>query len=154
MNMNKTRKIVLIVEDNPAQALALESLLVEEGLQVLWAPDGKAGVLKAQQHMPDVIILDIEMPNIDGFETCRRLKENIKTADIPVVMLSVHDDAVTVSHSIDLGAVDFIPKDAFSGTVILETLRQLHILPRTAYVSKTTVSDQERVSVGRPRPTQ
>lgn len=104
--MNRTHKIVLIVEDNPAQALALKNLLTEEGLRVRWAPDGKAGLLKAQQLMPDVIILDIKMPGIDGFETCRRLKENVKTADIPVVMLSVQDDAATVAHGIDLGAVD------------------------------------------------
>jgi len=134
MSMDNILKTVLIIEDNPAQALALESLLIAEGLQVLWAPDGKTGVLKAQQLVPDVIVLSIETPDIDGFETCRRLKENVRTGGIPVVMLSVHDDAVTVTHGIDLGAVDFIPKDAFSGTVLLETLRQLQILPSTACV--------------------
>lgn len=127
--MAKTRKTVLIVEDSPAQALALESLLKQEGLQVLWAPDGKIGVLRAQQHAPDVILLDVEMPRMNGFEACQCLKEDTQTADIPIVMLTVRDDAATALRGIDLGAIDFIPKDAFSGPVLLETLRQLHILP-------------------------
>ena len=83
----------------------------------------------AQQHRPDVIVLDIEMPRMGGFEACRYLKGDARTADIPIVMLTVRDDAATALHGIDLGAVDFIPKDAFSGPVLLETLRQLNIMP-------------------------
>ncbi len=127
--MAKLAKTILIVEDSPAQALALEHLLKEEGLQVLWAPDGQAGVAMAQQHLPDAIVLDVEMPKMGGFEACRRLKDNPRTAAIPIVMLTVRDDANTALRGIDLGAVDFIPKDAFSGPVLLETLRQLRILP-------------------------
>lgn len=129
--MPKTAKTVLIVEDSPAQALALEHLLKREGLRVLWAPDGQAGVALAQQHMPDVIVLDVEMPKMGGLEACMYLKEDTRTAQIPIVMLTVRDDAVTALQGIDLGAVDFIPKDAFSGPVLLETLRQLHILPES-----------------------
>ncbi len=127
--MAKNRRMVLIVEDSPAQALALQHLLKEEGLQVLWAPDGQVGVAMAQQHVPDAIVLDVEMPRMDGLETCRHLKENIRTANIPIVILTVRDDVATAIQGIDLGAVDFIPKDAFSGSVLLETLRQLHVLP-------------------------
>lgn len=133
--MGKEAKTVLIVEDSPAQALALEHLLEEHGLRVLWAPDGQAGIALAHQHLPDVIVLDIEMPRMGGFEACRRLKEDARTADIPVVMFTIRDDAMTALRGIDLGAVDFIPKDAFSNTVLLETLRQLHILPDTAGTS-------------------
>jgi DNA-binding response OmpR family regulator len=128
--MAELERTILIVEDSPAQAFALELLLREEGLQVLWAPDGRNGVAMAQQHMPDAIVLDVEMPHMDGFEACKHLKEDPKTADIPIVMLTVRDDVATGKRGIDLGAIDFIPKDAFSGPVLLETLRQLHILPR------------------------
>jgi twitching motility two-component system response regulator PilH len=127
--MTKNKKTVLIVEDSPAQALALEHLLKIEGLQVLWAPDGQVGVTLAQQHSPDVIILDIERPKMNSFEACRQLKENAQTADIPIVMLTSRDDATMTMRGINLGAIDFVPKDAFSGPVLLETLRQLHILP-------------------------
>ncbi len=127
-------KTVLIVEDSPAQALALQQILEQEGLQVLWAPDGRIGVAMAQQQMPDAIILDIEMPEMNGFEACRRLKENARTADIPIVMLTVRADPPALMQGIDLGAIDFIPKDAFSESVLVETLRQLRILddPQTA----------------------
>jgi DNA-binding response OmpR family regulator len=121
-------KKVLIVEDSPAQALALEHLLREQGLQVLWAPDGQAGVTMARQHLPDAIVLDIEMPRMGGFEACRHLKKDRRTAGIPIVMLTIRDDAATALHGIDLGAIDFIPKDAFSESVLLGTLRQLRIL--------------------------
>jgi len=126
--MAKARKTVLIVEDSPVQALALEHLLVQEGLNVLCAPDGRTGVMMAQQYSPDVIVLDIEMPEMNGFEVCRRLRENAQTASIPVLMLTAHSEVAMVMRGIDLGAVDYIPKDAFSDAVLLETLRQLHIL--------------------------
>ncbi len=129
--MKKTDKTVLIIEDSPAQALALESLLREEGLGVLWAPDGKVGLHQAQVHAPDAILLDIEMPEMDGFEACKQLKRDDQTAGIPIVMLTVRDDASTALHSMDLGAIDFVPKDAFCGPILLETLRQLRILPRS-----------------------
>jgi DNA-binding response OmpR family regulator len=134
--MTKDHKTVLIVEDSPAQALALQHLLKKEGLQVLWAPDGQSGVTMAQQHVPDVIVLDIEMPKMNGFEACRRLKETQETANIPIVMLTIRDETVVAMKGIDLGAVDFIPKDAFSGPVLLETLRQLQIIPRYGHNSK------------------
>ena len=94
-------------------------------------------VTLAQQHTPDVIVLDIEMPRMDGFETCKRLKEDAQTVDIPIVMLTIHDDAAVVLRGINLGVLDFIPKDAFSGSVLLETLRQLHILPQSGRLEKS-----------------
>ena len=129
--MGKNYKTVLIVEDSPAQALALGQILEQEGVQVLWAPDGHIGVMMARQHCPDVIVLDIEMPEMNGLEACRRLKQNTLTEDIPVVMLTVRDEATTAVKGLDLGAVDFIPKDAFSNVVLIETLRQLGILKYT-----------------------
>ena len=82
----------------------------------------------ARQHLPDAIVLDIEMPRMGGFEACRHLKKDRRTAGIPIVMLTIRDDAATALHGIDLGAIDFIPKDAFSESVLLGTLRQLRIL--------------------------
>ncbi len=131
-------KLILIVEDSPAQALALEHLLKEEGLEVLWAPDGEVGVALAHQYLPDLIVLDVEMPKMDGFNACRILKSDERTAHIPVVLLTVRDDATTALQGIDLGAVDFIPKDVFSSSVLLETIRQLGILsPRISGATST-----------------
>jgi CheY-like chemotaxis protein len=124
----REHKTVLIIEDSPAQALALGHSLDQEGLQVLWAPNGKIGVAMAQQHLPDVILLDVEMPEMNGIETCKQIKDHVQTADIPVVMLTVHTEPILVAELFNRGAIDFIPKGAFSEAVLLETLRQLHIL--------------------------
>ena len=129
--MGKSYKTVLIVEDSPAQALALGQILEQEGVQVLWAPDGHIGVMMARQHRPDVIVLDVEMPEMNGLEACHRLKQNALTESIPIVMLTIRDEASTAVKGLDLGAVDFIPKDAFSNAVLMETLRQLGVLKYT-----------------------
>ena len=126
--MATRRHTVLIVEDSAVQALALQQLLEQKGVTVLRAPDGRLGVAMAEQHLPDVIILDLMMPEMDGLEACRRLKQNPQTSHLPIVMLTAHSGADMLLQGLDLGAVDFIPKDAFSDKVLLETLRQLHIL--------------------------
>ncbi len=144
--MANTNKTVLIVEDSPAQALFLEHMLTEEGLQVLWASDGRSGVAMARQHAPDVIVLDIEMPEMNGFEACRCLKEDPQTSDIPIVMLTVRDEAAAAMRGIDLGAVDFIPKDVFSAPVLLETLRQLQIVSGLGKGDEGDVGDDRVVA--------
>ena len=128
--MAKAQKTILIVEDSPVQAASIGELLQEKGLQVLYAPDGQAGLLMAQRYLPDLIILDLEMPRMNGLDACKYLKASPRTADIPVVMLTQHaDKAELVLAGIDRGAIDFIPKDSFADAVLLETLRQLGILP-------------------------
>ncbi|MFL7791864.1 MAG: PleD family two-component system response regulator [Anaerolineae bacterium] len=126
--MTEKQKSVLIIEDSPAQALALGHSLEQAGLRVLWARDGQIGVSMAKEHLPDVILLDVEMPKMDGFEACQQLKENVSTSNIPIVMLTVHTELSTMNTLLDQGAVEFIPKGAFSEAVLLETLRQLQII--------------------------
>jgi CheY-like chemotaxis protein len=126
--MVEQQKTVLIVEDSPAQALALGHSLEQAGLRVMWARDGRIGVDMAQEHLPDVILLDVEMPKMNGFEACQLLKEDIQTMDIPIIMLTVHTEPITVNALLERGAVEFIPKGAFSEAVLLETLRQIGVL--------------------------
>ena len=119
------QKNVLLVEDSTTQALHLRTLLEREGLHVEWARDGRQGVQKAQQLHPDLVVLDIQMPEMNGFEVSRILKEEVKTADIPIIMFTRYDDAQSVMSGLETGAVDYIPKDAFAEAVLLETLRQM-----------------------------
>jgi CheY-like chemotaxis protein len=124
----KSPKTVLVVEDSPVQATALVQFLKQKGLQVLHAFNGRIGVAMAQQFKPDLVLLDVEMPEMNGYEACQRLKENAQTADIPIVMLTIHAEPDSVERGMMEGAVDYIPKDAFSYRVLQETLRQLNIL--------------------------
>jgi CheY-like chemotaxis protein len=126
--MENHQKTILIVEDSVVQALSLMRLLEEQNLNVLWALDGRIGVEMAHQHKPDLIVLDVEMPEMDGFEACKRLRESAVTGEIPIIMLTVCAEPEAVYRGLDLGAMDFIPKDVFSEAVLLGTLRQLDII--------------------------
>ncbi len=126
--MAVTQHTVLVVEDSPIQALALQQMLEHKGLKVLRARDGRIGLMMAERYLPDAIVLDVQMPEMDGLEACWHLKQNPYTCNIPVVMLTAHSESATLVQGLDLGAVDFIPKDAFSDKVLLETLRQLKVL--------------------------
>jgi CheY-like chemotaxis protein len=121
-------KTVLVVEDSPVQALSLLKLLESQGLNVICAPNGIAGLDLAHKLLPDVVLLDIHMPEMDGLEACRRLKQESDTENIPVVLLTAHTEFEAFQAGIEGGAVDFIPKDAFSDAVLLATLGQLSIL--------------------------
>lgn len=121
-------KTVLLVEDNKTQALHLQTLLEREGLYVAWADGGRVGVQMAQQLLPDLIVLDIQMPEMNGFQVCQQLKDSHDTADIPIIMFTRHDDPEAVVLGLETGAVDYIPKDAFADAVLLETLRQMDLI--------------------------
>lgn len=116
---------VLIVEDSPPQALKLKLALENSGCQVHWAETGLGGMDMAQQNEFDLIVLDIELPDISGFEVCKKLKEDANLADIPVIMMTTRDHAEDVLNGLEVGAVDYIPKDAFAEAVLLETIKQM-----------------------------
>jgi len=123
-----SNKTVLVVEDSPTQALHVKILLEGMGLTVLQAADGHTGLAMARQLRPHVIILDLQMPGLDGLQVCQALKVARETAEIPVIMFTAHDDQETVQKFLELGAVDFIPKDVFADAVMLETLRQMGMI--------------------------
>ena len=130
--VDPSSKMVLVVEDSPTQALQLQLLLEEEGLQVICAEDGETGLALATQVYPDLIILDIQLPGIDGFQVCRCLKELPDVADIPVIMFTRHDTPEAIMMGLETGAIDYIPKDVFANAVLLETLRQMGLIPSHA----------------------
>ena len=76
-------KTILVVEDSTTQALHLQALLEQEGLKVELARDGRAGLQMAQQLQPDLIVLDVQMPEMNGFQVCRQLKDARSTASWP-----------------------------------------------------------------------
>lgn len=121
-------KTVLIVEDSPVQAFAMIQLLEQHGLNVLCAPDGETGVNLAQKSQPDLIILDIQMPGMDGLETCHIIKQSPALMNVPVIFLTAYGEPEKLRKGLDEGAVDFIPKDAFSDIVLVKTLEELNMI--------------------------
>lgn len=101
---------VLIVDDNPDNLSVLFDYLQAAHFKVLIAEDGE-GALKRVQHLkPDIILLDVMMPGIDGFETCRQFKNNYQTTDIPVIFMTALSDTSNKVQAFELGAVDYITK--------------------------------------------
>jgi CheY-like chemotaxis protein len=119
------KKTVLVVEDSQSQALALVSLLEGEGLEVLCADNGMDGFWLARERRPDLVILDIYLPDMLGMEVCYIMKRDPKTSRIPVVLLTSQPRQELREEGIETaGAVEFIPKDAFTTAVLLKFLQK------------------------------
>ncbi len=118
-------KIVLLIEDSPTQAVSIQAALAETGLEVICATDGAMGLRLASQTKPNVIVLDILMPGMNGFQVCEAFKKSDETAHIPVILFTLNDSGEALHTGLELGAVDFIPKDAFAKKVLQETIKQM-----------------------------
>ena len=105
----KTSKI-LIVDDEPGARDTLEALLSPEGYQLYFACNGREGLEKANALTPSLILLDVMMPEMDGFEVCRRVRANPVLAQVPIVMITALDDRDSRLEGIEAGADDFLSK--------------------------------------------
>lgn len=102
---------ILLIEDSPSQAMRFQLLLQQAGYQVEVIADGAAGWRRACAEHPRAILLDIDLPGLDGFQVLSRLKRDRQTAQIPVVMLTHRDNITSVQRAIELGADDYLFKD-------------------------------------------
>ncbi|HKL24983.1 MAG TPA: response regulator [Desulfuromonadales bacterium] len=120
--MNKKKKI-LIVEDEES-LLKLESiLLTSKGYDVEGVADGLAALEAIKQSQPDLVLLDIMLPEIDGFEVCRRIKEDPETRNIPVIMLTAKKSREDMARGEQVGADWYITKP-FKSAMVIETIQR------------------------------
>jgi PAS domain S-box-containing protein len=111
MNTDFNNKgVILIVDDTPTNLAVLFDFLSNAGFTVLIAEDGESAIARAEYSPPDLILLDIIMPGMDGFETCRRLKVSELTKEIPIIFMTSLSDTVDKVKGLNLGAVDYITK--------------------------------------------
>jgi CheY-like chemotaxis protein len=119
---------VLVVEDSRTQAeqikLALESL----GLEVIVAYDGHDGLRMAVEELPVLVVLDVMLPSMDGFQVCQRLRRDPATRHIPVIMLTERNHPQAIVTGANAGANDYIPKDVFASEHLVNTMESLGIL--------------------------
>ncbi|MEW6752929.1 MAG: sigma-54 dependent transcriptional regulator [Candidatus Latescibacterota bacterium] len=101
---------VLLVDDEPANLAVLRHLLEGEGYRVLLAPSGQVALRNAARVLPDLVLLDVMMPDVDGLEVCRRLQEDPCTRDIPVVFLTARDAKEDVIAGFEAGGLDYVTK--------------------------------------------
>jgi len=116
---------ILIIEDDKFLRELIAKKLIKEGYEVDEAIDGEEGVKKVKEILPDVVLLDLILPGIDGFEVLKTIKEDDKTSTIPVVILSNLGQKDEVEKGLSLGAVDFLIKAHFTPEEIVEKVKSV-----------------------------
>ncbi|MEG4119291.1 response regulator [Microcoleus sp. N9_B4] len=146
MNAETEKKdIILIVDDNSNNLGILYDLLDNASFEVWVAQDGESAIEKVGYSLPDLILLDIMMPGIDGFETCSHLKTNSLTRGIPVIFMSALSEAVDKVKGLSLGAVDYITKPFQQEEVLARIQLQLKLNYLTKKIEKQNQELEQRV---------
>ena len=105
-------KRILVVEDDPGAIRLVSYTLEQEGYDVITASNGLEGLKKARDEKPDLLVLDVMLPGLDGFEFCRRLRADAETAGLSVLMLSAKAQEIDKTTGLRIGADDYLAKPA------------------------------------------
>ncbi len=127
MDTDNSNPSILIVDDIPANLHFLLQVLSAEGYQVRPANNGKAALQLVERITPDLIILDIQMPEMDGFEVCRQLKANPASRDIPVIFLSALKESADIVTAFEVGGVDYVQKPFIAEELLARVRTQLSL---------------------------
>jgi len=117
-------KKILIIEDDKYFLNILLKKLEKEGFSVISASEGISGIRKLKEEKPDLIILDLVLPGIDGFEILKRAKQNPETKKIPIIILSNLGQEQEVEKGLSLGASDFLIKAHFTPKMVIEKIKK------------------------------
>src|SRR5438874_746734 len=131
---------ILIIDDAPANIQTLSTILKERGYDINIATDGRQGLELLERIRPDLILLDIMMPEMDGFETCRRIKASTTWREIPIVFLTAKTDTGDIVRAFELGAVDYVAKPFNAHELLARVNTHLplaHLHGRTSACSST-----------------
>ena len=118
-------KKILIVEDDKFLRELIARKLTDEGFEIIEAVDGEDGIKKIKETKPDLILLDLILPSIDGFEVLSRVKGDESLASIPIIILSNLGQKEEVEKGLDLGAVDYLIKAHFTPGEIIEKIKNV-----------------------------
>ena len=140
-----SKKDILIVDDTPANLRFLAALLTDKGYHVRKALNGQMALTACQAVVPDLILLDIMMPEIDGYEVCLRLKIDEKTSKVPVIFLSALDDALDKVKAFQVGGVDYITKPFHSDEVLARIQHQLALRAAELKIEQLNSELEDRV---------
>ena len=124
MSSSKNKKI-LVIEDEATLQKALNEVLTNEGYEVMSSLDGLRGLELAQKESPDLILLDIILPKMDGFEVLKRIKKDDKISQIPVIILTNLSDISDIQKALDLGATTYLVKADFHIEDVLKKIEKI-----------------------------
>ncbi len=136
---------ILVVDDKPDNVRLLSTILTEKGYQVRKALNGQRAIATVQEFPPTLILLDVMMPEMNGYEVCAKLKASPKTSAIPVIFLSALDDASDKVKAFDVGAVDYITKPFQDKEVLARVANQLTIQSQQKLLKEQTKQLEELV---------
>jgi DNA-binding response OmpR family regulator len=118
--------IALVVDDDPVMRLLIRRALEKDGFVVHEAENGRAGVDRFALLQPDILLLDVLMPELDGFSACREIRATVQGARTPIVMLTGLDDVESIDRALEAGATDFIVKPMEWSNLAHRVRRLLH----------------------------
>ena len=119
------KEYILVVDDTPHNLQLLLNMLTRKGYEAMGVSDGIKALADMQDKLPDLVLLDINMPNINGFEVCQKLKSGDRTRDIPIIFVSARDEVLDKVQAFSLGGVDYITKPFQSAEVLARVENQL-----------------------------
>ena len=123
MNMNNSGKKILVVDDEQMTTDLAKTFLEKHGFEVVIASDGEQALELAEEQIPDLILLDVMLPTIDGFEVCKKLKDNAMFENTPILMFTAKGLSSDVERGEAVGADEYIIKP-FSGKALVATIRK------------------------------
>jgi DNA-binding response OmpR family regulator len=138
-------QVILIIDDDHDNLDIISGYLEEYHFPILIAEDGESGLKRAEYARPDLILLDIMMPGIDGYETCRRLKEMESTQDIPVIFMTALADTEHKVRGFEVGAVDYVTRPFQREEVVARVGVHLRIRELTTRLRKANESLEQRI---------
>jgi DNA-binding response OmpR family regulator len=149
--------VILIVDDNPQNLQVLANLLLEEKYEIEFAINGEATLDWLKNRQFDIILLDINMPGMNGFEVCKRIRADKETHDIPVIFLSAESERESILKGFEVGAQDFVIKPFDSRELLARVKTQLDLKSKTEKLEKVNewlgkkIDTWIKVSLNKPR---
>ena len=148
MNYSKENKDfrILIVDDVPKNIQVLGNILMAENYQLSYSQNGKEALAAVKQNDFDLILLDIMMPVVDGYEVCRQLKSDSKTKDIPIIFLTAKVEKESVVKGLKLGAVDYVTKPFYAEELLARVRTHLSLKDKTEQLQSINVILEQKVA--------
>ncbi len=136
---------ILVIDDVPANLAVVSEHLVQSGFRIMVAGSGEAGLKIAQSTLPDLILLDVMLPGVDGYEVCRLLKADIKTRDIPVIFMTAMTETADKVKGFKVGGVDYITKPLQQEEVLVRVSTHLYLRELTLKLEEAKQDLEQRV---------
>lgn len=136
-NIDNSLPLVLVVDDNPQNLELILACLEDVECQTIAAEDGYKALEMIRTHRPDLVLLDVMMPKISGFEVCRRIKSNPETEDLPVIMVTALNELGDIERAIQSGTDDFLSKPINKWELVVRVRTMLKLKHLTDKLERT-----------------